>query len=738
MMKAKSGYKNSYFIRLILSYTVLAVLLIGLAGGYLYSRASGLMVEEIARDSKNRLQTAKDYVEKTVLRKYENHIENIALSTGFAQNNANLNYLLDHSWENNLSTIALFRKGLELFTNPNEGAFNTTVYFKKGNYVIDKTTFYMEPDNSKDHSFIKQLNQQNHGQWINRVLPDGQKALTYVVKLPFKQPSSEPKGYIFVDVTLDYLTAAVSQVMSSPLERLYIFNEAGESLAATGDSSPNAVKQVKKTIHSNTAVKEISIEGQGKAVLSYLPSEQSDMHWSYAIIRPMNAFTLSSQEFKSNIFIGCSLVLLFGLIIAYLLSTQSYLPMKRLIQLVRTSYQPSHVQTQVNEYTFIGNALSFMGQKILSLESSAKTNEMKNLVLGANLNLEHTGSLPQDSSFVVAYIHMLEGETPAFKEQYEAVEPILPYEIVCLNAEEAAVIYFVHTEEGEADRKAASHLSNFRDVSAEHMDFGIAVGSHVHSSDEIPISYQYALYAYRYRFLYGPKAIILHSHISKLKVAPQFFAFDQYTNALKTGDINKVYKFLDEFEEAIENGGQQLESVELCLLQLVSSLYQAVIDMQLQKLVPPSRLFDEMKKDSLTETVKAIRKHSEQIIAHVQEQSRHAHTEIIISLKKYIDEHLHEDLSLNVMSELASLAPAYISTLFGEVMKETFTEYVTRSRLNKAAEMLQTDVRLSVAEISAQVGYRNPQYFHNKFKARFGITPVQYRNAAKKPITSSP
>ncbi|OMF38842.1 hypothetical protein BK133_01185 [Paenibacillus sp. FSL H8-0548] len=737
-MKTKNKYKNSFFTRLILSYTVMAVVLIGLAGGYLYSRASGLMVNEIARDSQSRLQTAKDFVEKTVLRKYENHIQNIMLSTGFTQNNANLNFLLDNSWENNLSRIALLGKGIGFLGLDNEGAYNTTVYFKKGYYVVDSASFYMDPDNSKDARFIKQLKPENHKQWLYRVLPDGQKALTYVVKLPYNQPSLEPKGYIFVDVTLDVLTATVSQIMSSPSEKLYVFDETGSMLAATGDSTAKEIELVNGMMNADTRVKEVSAEGQGKAVLSYLPSEENDMGWSYAIMRPMKAFTLSTQEFKSSIFIGCSLVLLFGLIIAYLLSKQFYMPMKKLTQLVRASYQPSLGLVQGNEYTFIGNALSVMGQRIVSLESSAKTNEMKNLVLGANLNLEHTRSLPHESSFVVAHIHLLEGEMLTFKELYEASTLNFPVEIVCLNDEEAAVIFFVNSgEEHEAERLLADHLSSFKETSVDELCFGAAIGSLVGSSDEIPISYQYALQAYRYRFIYGSQAVILHRDITELNAAPQLLAFDQYTNALKAGDLNKVNRFLDEFAAAMQSGSQQLESIELSLLQLVSSLYQAVIDMQLQKLVPPSRLFDELKKESLSETVMAIRKHSEQMVTHVQESSSHAHTEIIMSLKKYIDEHLHEDLSLNVLSELASLAPAYISTLFGEVMKESFTEYVTRCRLDKAADMLRSDVRLSVAEISTLVGYRNPQYFHNKFKTRFGITPVQYRNAVKKPIVAS-
>ena len=80
---------------------------------------------------------------------------------------------------------------------------------------------------------------------------------------------------------------------------------------------------------------------------------------------------------------------------------------------------------------------------------------------------------------------------------------------------------------------------------------------------------------------------------------------------------------------------------------------------------------------------------------------------------------------------MANLAPAYVSTLFGEVMKESFTDYVTRVRLDKAALMLRENTDLSVTEIANQVGYKNVQYFHNKFKQKYGVTPVQYRHAMK-------
>jgi AraC-like DNA-binding protein len=51
--------------------------------------------------------------------------------------------------------------------------------------------------------------------------------------------------------------------------------------------------------------------------------------------------------------------------------------------------------------------------------------------------------------------------------------------------------------------------------------------------------------------------------------------------------------------------------------------------------------------------------------------------------------------------------------------------------MERARELLHTS-DLSVTAISAQVGYSNLQYFSSRFKAKFGVTPSQYRSASNR------
>jgi two-component system, response regulator YesN len=733
-MKYLPFYRNTLFNRLILSYTALAVVLLGLAGGYLYTQANHMMVDEIARDSQRSLVTTKNYVEQTLLRKYEENLQNKAVTTILTRDSSNLNYLLNNSgWSDNLDRVLSLQQDLEIFKTSIEGASNLTVYFHQGNYVVTSDLFFLNPEEAEDNAFIGELPQMTPNRWKLRTLPDGKQAMTYVVKLPYGIGSSPPKGYLYVDVDMEYLKQSVIQIMNSSFERFYIFDANGNMILQTTGANPEDVGILQDAIRSGKTVTKINDSLRGTYVLSHLAGVETEHSWTYVMVRPMDSFVLDSKKLKTKIFAACGLVLLLGFAVSYLISKRFYLPMKKLILHVRNLYHPGQNPGPVNEYTIIGSALNFMDQKIVRLESQARKNELKNLVLGAGLGLEHVDGLQQECRYQAVHIQLIEGDSEKLKMHYDARDRTVSCEFVCLNPQEAAMIYFLDSRNGLYDETITEELAKIQNEVRGELRFGAGIGTSVETPENIPLSYRVAQQAYRYRYMYGPEAIIPHSAISDFDPKPPLISLGTFQNTLKAGDVENVNQFIDDFAAILTERNLQLESVELALLQLVSALYETIIELELQQVVPPSNLFDELKKDTLADTIASIRSLSEHIGVHVRDSVKNKQTEVVFKLKAYIDEHLQEELSLNVLSEVASLAPAYISTLFGEVMNESFTEYVTRIRLEKAATLLREEDKLSVTEIAALVGYRNLQYFHVKFKARFGITPVQYRQTKQTP-----
>jgi len=730
--KQKNGW--TLFTHLILSFTLLAVVLVGLVGGYLYVQANKLMVDEIARDNQRRLQASEDFTENTMLKRFENSIRNKALSTLSNEGHSILNELLYSNWEGNASRILAFRSELELFKIANEGVYKITTYFKNDNYIVDNNMFYMDKENSADAAFIQNDLNSASNSWVIRTVNDGwqdYRVLTYAIPLPYGSSPEQSAGTLYLDVDLKYISQMVSSTMGSPKENLFVFDRAGAAVFHTGQANEADLAIASQWMETERPTRDFEFNNRDKYVLSYMDEQSSAYGWHYILIRPVNSFVSSSNELKSEIFISCLLVLLLGLLISYVMSRRVYVPMKSLVSSIRSLYHTSPSSHTRNEFALIGTALNTLGSKVVTLENKARANELKNLVLGAGSGLEYDHAVSKDAHYIVSYVHIVQGKMADFKACYEQHALYENYHLIGINDQDAAILYSCEQHDGREamERRLVHDLESVKSDASEGLKFGAAIGSLVRSPEEIPFSYQCAVQAYRYRFLYGSEAVVLHSVVSTFHMEPHIFSFDLYKNALKAGNEVAMNRFLDDFHKAMEEGNVQLETVELGLLQLTTVLYQVVIDLNLQQMVPPSSLFDELKKETLAATLQSIRSLSARITAHVQETGNHAHTEIIHRLKTFIDDNIHEDLSLNRLSEVASLAPSYISTLFGTVMNESFTEYVTRMRLEKAADLLKTDKRLSVAEISALVGYRNPQYFHNKFKTRYGVTPVQYRNS---------
>ncbi|MNN46582.1 Bifunctional transcriptional activator/DNA repair enzyme AdaA [compost metagenome] len=96
----------------------------------------------------------------------------------------------------------------------------------------------------------------------------------------------------------------------------------------------------------------------------------------------------------------------------------------------------------------------------------------------------------------------------------------------------------------------------------------------------------------------------------------------------------------------------------------------------------------------------------------------------------YLDEHFHEPITLREVAERLHLNPSYFSVLFKEQTELTFSEYVSRLRIQRAKEMLlRTDC--SVGEIAEQVGYQTDKYFIKVFKSIEGLSPSKYRTKVK-------
>lgn len=100
-------------------------------------------------------------------------------------------------------------------------------------------------------------------------------------------------------------------------------------------------------------------------------------------------------------------------------------------------------------------------------------------------------------------------------------------------------------------------------------------------------------------------------------------------------------------------------------------------------------------------------------------------------VRKYMEDNYMADLSLDSVSEILHISPAYLSAQFKKYQKMNFLDCLTELRINAAKELLADPFR-SAAEVASMVGYEDASYFARAFKKRTGMTPTQYRKEAAK------
>lgn len=95
----------------------------------------------------------------------------------------------------------------------------------------------------------------------------------------------------------------------------------------------------------------------------------------------------------------------------------------------------------------------------------------------------------------------------------------------------------------------------------------------------------------------------------------------------------------------------------------------------------------------------------------------------------YIDENLHNELSLQTIANVAHYSPFHLHRLFKAITNETLNTYITRKRIEKTAMMLIHNNEYSIAEIATKYGFINDSTFSRTFKKLYGQSPSAFRKS---------
>lgn len=96
------------------------------------------------------------------------------------------------------------------------------------------------------------------------------------------------------------------------------------------------------------------------------------------------------------------------------------------------------------------------------------------------------------------------------------------------------------------------------------------------------------------------------------------------------------------------------------------------------------------------------------------------------SVSEYINRYFDQPIKLHELAEMCGLSDNYFSHCYKMAFGDTPFSYLTKLRVSKAKNLLVTTT-MPVCEIAKRCGYPSPSSLSTAFKAKTGMSPVDYR-----------
>ena len=109
------------------------------------------------------------------------------------------------------------------------------------------------------------------------------------------------------------------------------------------------------------------------------------------------------------------------------------------------------------------------------------------------------------------------------------------------------------------------------------------------------------------------------------------------------------------------------------------------------------------------------------------EQEITSKSHIIKQVQEMVTADSGHDLSVKTIADRVFLHPVYLSKIYKSETGEGLGDYIIRKRMERALYLLK-HTNKKIYEITAELGYQNPQYFSKMFRKHYGMTPNEYRD----------
>lgn len=474
----------------------------------------------------------------------------------------------------------------------------------------------------------------------------------------------------------------------------------------------------------------------GQHIVFRSTSSASGLNYYYAVDR--------SLFFQDNISI--SHMFLFNFLLSFLFNV---IPLLIIFQTNHSAYR-SRVHTlskkaglelDDSKHTF-DSSLNILEQEIINLHRAVDSS--KGLVLQNGIRsmfLSETSLPPQEplspyltrpfcrvvlidfpqSDAEPLSVDKLQEDYPPGRGNYDVL-------FAAINAQKLAAVLIFSDKNWENVHKDFTN-----DMNGRWKNWKMAIGILAPTSQEgIQKSYLCAAEAARYQYIFTESSILSYDQlqISKRKnEGSHLKIFDAIHKDINNSSLKELKIHIDMLITSFKTGNYTIDYCQSTLRDLVALLYQVMQQNQL---------------DTWTIFGYGIRTHyqkiedidtfqswcnmaCETILKNLVRKRQSVNEDLYLQILNFIDEHLEQDISLDLLADHLKVRPDNASRLFRQIMGTGYTEYIKTRKLKRAEELMAQGC--SVKDTAEMLGYSSAQYFIKVFKENYGTTPLQYKKS---------
>lgn len=188
--------------------------------------------------------------------------------------------------------------------------------------------------------------------------------------------------------------------------------------------------------------------------------------------------------------------------------------------------------------------------------------------------------------------------------------------------------------------------------------------------------------------------------------------------------LNRIADGLSQYAERMAGGqrsGEAERMLNYVLIHLLRELRELRVLTEEEEAAVWSRLRESLGLKDLLALVKSLLHR-----AGVCHAGRKSAEMLMASAQGYIRDHLADDFGIEEIADFLGISCSYFCLLFKNHFGETFVEYLTRQRMERAKDLLSRSDK-PIAQICAAVGYQERRYFSKVFQKYTGMTPSEFR-----------